>query len=518
MLLPIFLCPGRPGQGNSSALTIDNPWNRQVIATRVAPRCLRLILAMSKHPYIPKVPDKKHVPLRTKIMWGFGGLADNFMFNTMAALGTLVYVNHFKLSPVLAGLALGLPRIFDAITDPIIGNMSDNSKSRFGRRRPYMFFGVLGCVILLPLLWTLPMTETASNPWYTNMPFLYIVVMGSLLALAYTFFVVPYTALGLELTPDYDERTRVVRWRMYIGLLGSLAAGWLFRLAADSFWPDLGAGAFWVTVGVAGIVLVTGMIPVFGCREDLAIEEQEPMRFFEAVRYTLTNQPFVILFITYVTIIIALFSAQSIQPLILQHYVFEGDAVRLGNFQGWLMTMGMVLSYGSIGLIGWISMRTSKRSAMVAGLGLATAGTALLFLALDPRWPWMIFVAYFFAFLGFQGCWLMVDSMVGDICDEDELHTGRRREGMFSSVKGFALKAAQGLTFGVGGYMATAAGYDPAKVEQAGLDEITAWRMKAALIGFQIAGLLLAMAIIWLYPITREKAAETQRRLQAKRT
>lgn len=461
------------------------------------------------------MPGRKHVPLRTKVMWGFGGLADNFMFNTLTALGTLVYVDHFKLSPALAGLALGLPRIFDAITDPIIGNLSDNSKSRFGRRRPFMFVGVLGCVFLLPLLWTLPMTETAFSPWYRNVPFLYIVVMGSLLALAYTFFVVPYTALGFELTPDYDERTRVVRWRMYIGLFGSLAAGWLFRLAADEYWPDLGVGAFWVTVWVAAIVLVSGLIPVFGCKEDLSIEEQEPISFFEAVRCTMGNRPFLILFIAYVTIIVALFSAQSIAPLLMQHYVFGGDAVRLGNFQGALMTMGVVLSYASIFLIGWISMRTSKRTAMVTGLVLAFAGTALGFFALDPRWPWLLFVTGFVSFLGLQGCWLMVDSMTADICDDDELRTGRRREGMFSAVKGFALKAAQGLTFGVGGYMATAAGYDPQVVDRAGLDEHTAWKMKVALVGFQCAGLLLAIAIMWLYPITRQRAEETQRKLRA---
>jgi GPH family glycoside/pentoside/hexuronide:cation symporter len=454
------------------------------------------------------------VPLRTKITWGFGGLADNFMFNTLAALGTLVYVNHFKLSPALAGLALGLPRIFDAITDPLIGNLSDNSKSRFGRRRPFMFFGVLGCVLLLPLLWTLPMTETAANPWYSNVPFLYIVVVGSLLALAYTFFVVPYTALGFELTPDYDERTRVVRWRMYIGLFGSLAAGWLFRLAADEYWPSLGAGAFWVSVGVAAIVLVAGMIPVFGCKEELSIEKQEPIRFLEAVRYTMTNRPFVILFVAYLTIIVALFSAQSIAPLIMHHYVFGGDAIKLGNFQGALMTMAVALSYISIFLISWISMRTSKRIGMVSGLVLAFAGTALSFVAMDPRWPWMLFLSSFLAFLGLQGCWLMVDSMTADVCDDDELRTGRRREGMFSAVKGFALKAAQGLTFGIGGYMATAAGYDPQIVERAGLDENTAWKMKAALVGFQCAGLLLAIAIMWLYPITRQRAEETQRKLR----
>ena len=469
---------------------------------------------MAAQPHIPPVPGHEKVPLRTKVMWGFGGLADNFMFNTLTALGTLVYVNHFKLSPALAGLALGLPRIFDAITDPLIGNLSDNSKSRWGRRRPFMFAGVLACVVLLPLLWTLPMTETASYPWYSNVPFLYIVVVGSLLALAYTFFVVPYTALGFELTPDYDERTRVVRWRMYIGLFGSLAAGWLFRLAADDYWPSLGVGAFWVTVGVAAIVLVSGLVPVFGCKEELAIEQQDPIRFFEAVRFTMTNRPFVILFIAFVTIIVALFSAQSIAPLLMQHYMFGGDAIRLGNFQGALMTMAVPLSYLSIFLVGWVSMWTSKRTAMVGGLGLVFVGTALSFFAMDPRWPWMFFVTSFIVFLGLQGCWLMVDSMTADVCDDDELRSGRRREGMFSAVKGFALKAAQGLTFGLGGYMATAAGYDPQIVEKTGLDEATAWKMKAALVGFQCAGLLLAIAVMWLYPITRQRAEETQRKLR----
>lgn len=229
---------------------------------------------MKDSPFL-SVPGQKRVPLRTKVVWGLGGLADNFMFNTLTALGTLVYVNHFKLSPAFAGLALGTPRFLDAFIDIWIGNASDNFRSRFGRRRPFMLAGVIGCVGVMPLLWKLPWMETAANPWYANGPFLYIVILGTLLATFYTLFVVPYTALGFELTPDYDERTRVVRWRMYIGLLGSLAAGWLFRLAADDFWPDLGTGAFWVTIGVSGIVLVSGLVPVLGCREEPTASHQE---------------------------------------------------------------------------------------------------------------------------------------------------------------------------------------------------------------------------------------------------
>lgn len=451
--------------------------------------------------------------MRTRIGWGFGGLADNFMFNTMAALGTLVYVNHFKLSPALAGMALGLPRLIDAITDLWIGNLSDNSKSRFGRRRPFMFWGVLGCVVLLPMLWTLPMVQTAQNPWYSNIPFLYIVVVGSLLAAAYTLFVVPYTALGFELTPNYDERTRVVRWRMYIGLGGSLAAGWLFRAASADYFPHLGAGAFWVSVGVSVIVLISGMIPVFSCKEDVEIERQEPIKLIPAVKYTMTNKAFIILFIAYVFVIVALFSAQGIAPLLMQHYVFGGDAKALGNFQGVLTTFAVALSYVSMMLIGYISVKTSKRAAMITGLSLALVGVALSYFAMDPRWPWAMYITNFIAFLGLQGCWLMVDSMVADVCDDDELKSNRRREGMFSAVKGFALKAAQALTFGLGGYLATVAGYDPSAVEVGGLAVDTAVRMKLLLIGFQSVGLLLAIVVFCYYPITRARAEETRRLL-----
>lgn len=465
----------------------------------------------------PSVPGTKKVPLRTKVTWGFGGLADNFMFNTLTALGTLVYVNHFGLTPALAGLALAFPRLVDAFTDPWIGNLSDNAKTRLGRRRPFMLFGVIACAVLLPLLWTVPGVETAGNPWYSNLPFLYVCFIGSMLAIAYTLFVVPYTALGFELTPDYDERTRTLVWRMYIGLAGSLGAGWLFRIASEErFFPDLGVGAFWVTVGVSIIVLIAGMIPVIGCREDLEIERQEPIRLFPAIRYSMTNKPFVILFIAYVFIIVAMFAAQGIAPLLLQHHVFDGSAIKVGTFTGAVGTMAVALSYVSMILITFVSIRTNKRVAMILGLALVLTGTVLNYWAIDPRWPWALYVASFVTFLGMQGCWLMVASMVADVCDDDELTSGRRREGMFSAAIGFGLKAAQGITFGIGGYMATKAGFDPAVVAESGLAPDVAVRMKALLIGFQAAGLVLAIYLMTRYPITRERAEANQRDLKAR--
>jgi GPH family glycoside/pentoside/hexuronide:cation symporter len=150
---------------------------------------------------------------------------------------------------------------------------------------------------------------------------------------------------------------------------------------------------------------------------------------------------------------------------------------------------------------------------MLAGLGLVLTGTMAGFWALDPRWPWLLYVTGAVSFLGMQGCWLLVSSMVADICDEVELQTGRRREGMFSAVIGFALKAAQGITFGIGGYLATWAGFDAQAVAAHGVDATTAGRMKLFLVGFQALGLALAMVAMAFYPISRLSAAETRRRL-----
>ena len=457
------------------------------------------------------------VPLKTKVLWGAGGLADNFMFNTLVTLGLLIYVDYYRMSAVLAGIALFVPRFIDAITDPWIGNLSDNTHSRWGRRRPFILGGVILSAILLPLLWTPPMLDTIQNAWWQNGPFLYLCFIGSTLAIAYTCFVVPYTALGWELTPNYDERTRVISWRMYIGLFGSLTVGWLYRATQLDGFDNIGSGAIWVSVGLAVVVLVFGLMPFFGCRETGVEQKQEKISLTEAVRYTLTNRAFLILFVAYVIIIIALFSASGVMPFLFIYYVFGGDKVMAGNYTGMIGTLAVAMSYLSMFLLAYISTRSSKRMAMLAGLGFALAGTLANWWAIHPDRPWALFLAAAIAFLGLQGCWLMVDSMVGDICDDDELQSGRRREGMFSAVKGFALKLAQALTSLIGAGLLALSGYDPDLANASGISPDIAIRMKALVIGFQSVGLIIAIAIIVLYPITRSRANATRKTLEARR-
>ena len=114
------------------------------------------------------------VPLKTRIAWGFGGLADNYMFNVYNVLFLYVYVNYFNMDPVLAGIATAIPRFFDAITDPMVGNWSDNFRSKWGRRRPLIVLGTLCCAFLLPFYWMPPFLSSVKNVWYSNGPFLFV--------------------------------------------------------------------------------------------------------------------------------------------------------------------------------------------------------------------------------------------------------------------------------------------------------------------------------------------------------
>lgn len=457
------------------------------------------------------------VPLRTKLAWGAGGLADNFMFNLLMALGMLIYVDHFKLAPALAGVALFVPRFVDAITDPWIGNYSDNFVSRFGRRRPFIFIGTVLCSIIMPLLWTPPLVETAINPWYSNAPFLYLCLMGSLLAVSYTLFVVPYTALGFELTPDYDERTRTIAWRMYIGLVGSLSVGWLYKFSEHERFSNVGEGAFWVSVGVSIIVLISGLLPAVACREKVQQQPAAPIKLFKAIKFTLANKPFLILTFSYLIIIVSIFNYLGAFPLLVKHYVMLEDKDAFGSFNGYFWTMVTVVSFCSMFIVRRVAEKTSKRTAMLVGLILIFLGTALNWFALDPRWPMMVFATGVISFLGMQGCWLMVDSMIADVCDADELDTGHRREGMFSAVKGFTLKLAQAISFAVGGFFFAIVGYDATSVETSGLPIEDAVKVKGLVVLTTCVGLIIAAVAMWFYPITRERSIEIHEALEAQK-
>ncbi len=455
--------------------------------------------------------DVRKVPWKTRLGWGAGGLADNYIMNSITPhiLINPIYNLVFGLNPVLIGIALSIPRFLDALTDPLMGHFSDNTRTRWGRRRPYIVIGAVISAVLLPFLW-MPPVQTE------RFMFIYLTVIATLLSLAYTVYVVPYTAMGFELTPDYDEKTRVLAWRMYIGLTGSLTLPWAYRAAqSDIFGGDAARGAVYISIVAAILIIITGVLPAVTGKEKVFAKSQSKIGFFKAIYESFTNRSFTILVIAYLVIIGGVFSSSNLPLYINIYYVYDGNRVAGAAMAGMIGSILALTSYISLPLITWVSVKTSKRIAMILGLGLGAAGTFSTWFTITPQWPYLQLVSMFIIGLGLQGCWLMVSTMTADVCDEEELKTGLRREGAYGSVISFTLKAAMAASAIMAGAILTLSGYDTELANITGqVDASVELRMRMLFVVFQGIPMLAAAIMFLFYPITRERAEETQRKLR----
>ena len=163
----------------------------------------------------------------------------------------------FGMDPVLAGLLGGLPRLFDAITDPIMGYISDNTNSRWGRRRPYIFVGAVAAGLLFILLWQ--MDET-NSPEYN---FWYFLVISLFYIAANTIFSTPLIGLGYEMTSDYNERTRLMSLANIVGQLAWMIVPWFWVLIADKdLFENQAMGVRRLSIAIGAITIIFGIFRI----------------------------------------------------------------------------------------------------------------------------------------------------------------------------------------------------------------------------------------------------------------
>ena len=448
------------------------------------------------------------IPLKTKFYWGCGGMADNFMMSAVVALILPIYNIGFGVSAIWLGIATAIPRFLDAFVDPWMGNVSDNTQSRWGRRRPYMLGGLIVCSILFPLLWMPPFeSEVGRLSWFFT---IYV-----LFTLAYTAFIVPYTALGIELTTDYDERTRVMAWRMFLGLIvGGLAVPWLYKLSRlDAFGGSETAGIRVVGIGVGLAMLISGLPPALLVKERPHVPAAVKVALLPALRVTFSNRPFLILLVAYVFILVGLFIGGSFGLYVNIYHAFGGNKDAAATMIGWSGSVTAGAAYLSLFLATWVATHFGKRTAMLGGLAIGVVGGASMWFTINPVMPYAQLGSAFLLGLGLQGCWLMVSSMTADICDLDELESGLQREGLYSAVVGCVQKLAFALIAVAGGVFLRFSGY----VENIPPGVDTVFRMRLFLVGFITTGLVTGFFMILRYPITRQRAEEVRCLIDARK-
>jgi GPH family glycoside/pentoside/hexuronide:cation symporter len=444
------------------------------------------------------------LPARTKILYGVadGGIA---MLTASLQFFLLFFLTDvLAINPGLAGTALMVGKLtWDAINDPLIGYLSDRTRTRLGRRRPYMLAGAVPLALATWILFSIPSGLTGATAFFAILlAFLFYDTMHTMVS-------VPYSALTPELTHDYDERTSLTAVRMIFSVLGYILGAAATTALALLFQGALGwteKAAYSGVGGVFGVIAAGAVLTTALSIRERKRSEAPPSQLkpIPAVRQTFRNGPFVRLVGAFFISSFSFALMTSLLPFYLTYQLDMEDQVPMV-----LLTM---LATIGIFLFPWkkIADRINKGPAYALGLFIAClAVIATFFLPYGPT-P-LIYVIAFVAGFGFSAQWVFPWSMLPDVVEYDQLQTRERREGIYYGVWALLTKLTDALGVAVGGWALALFGYVPNMVQT-----------DMARLGIRLFfGLIPSMAIILSlpllirYPITRQSHTELRRRLEA---
>jgi GPH family glycoside/pentoside/hexuronide:cation symporter len=508
------------------------------------------------------ITARDKVPFNQKAAFGAG----QFVLNLLpGALGFFMFflLTAFGIDPFLAGLLGGLPRIFDAITDPIMGFISDNTTSKWGRRRPYIFVGAIFSGVLFAILWQL-------NPENTQMyNFWYFLIFSMVFLIGNTMFATPLVGLGYEMTSDYNERTRLMAFANTVGQVAWMIVPWFWVIIAD---PDVfesqAVGVRKLSIIVGLVCVVLGVLPAIFCKgiDSAHMENRKKISMstllenikdlFLGIKQVSKNKPFMKLCGATFLVFNGFQMVAAFSVYIIVFYMFNGSYGDAGTWPAWFSTITAVLTaFVVIPIISWMSGKWGKRRAFIistfisvigyilkwwgfsntlndkfneTGLGQAlNAGVNSIFKFLDPfltsigmSWfsidttngsPWLIFVPIPFIAFGLGGLFTLMMSMTADVCDLDELENGMpRKEGTFGAIYWWMVKLGQALALVLGGLVLKLVGFISDAPNQAAS---TMTNLRIADIIIPSVTALLAVVVMWNYSLNEKKARKIKAEL-----
>ena len=482
---------------------------------------------MSQATHFETAPGDR-IPFPKKLIYGLGAFVNNIL---AAAIGGMIIVLNLGLgmNPALVGLLGALPRLTDAITDPLMGYISDNTRSRWGRRRPYIFVGAIAVGIIFALLWQLPAEKTES--FY----FWYFLAGSLIFYLAYTIFATPWVALGYELTPDYHERTRLMGVQNFIGNIAYMISPYFLAIMySKRLFVDVVEGAANLAIIIGVVVAAIGILPAIFLRErfkEVAAAEVEEHKkevegsgsavlrviadFLRGFALTLKFKPFLKLCAATFLVFNGFILIASFQSYVIIYYVFEGDAAAGAELVGHSGLLMAVVALAVIAFVTWLATRIGKRRAFFVSTGISMVGYALKWFCFTPDNPWLVLIPAPLMAFGLAGLFTLMPSMICDVVDADELNTHERREGMYGSIFWWVVKLGQAVAIAGGGVLLNLTGFDVALEGNQSPLAITQMRLFDAFVPCIASGV--AIWAIATFPITEEKAHEVRMQLEARR-
>jgi GPH family glycoside/pentoside/hexuronide:cation symporter len=437
------------------------------------------------------------LPLVTKLAYGVGDLGTAITANLIAFFLLPFFTDVAGISPAWAGSILLVGKGWDAINDPIIGVLTDKTRTRWGRRRPWLLFGAIPFGLSFALLWWVPF------PQQQDLLIIYYLIVAILFNTFYTAVNLPYVALTPELTDDYDQRTTLTNFRFAFSIGGSVISAVLHLSIVNLFQDNLMAGIFWAVVAT---------IPVFICfwgtkERPIPTDQGEPMPILEQFKIAFSSKPYLFIIGIYICVWLAVQATATVIPYYITYWIRPENANQVIS-----LTILAVQGTAFISLFAWniISRKIGKKAVFVWGSSVWILAQIGLFVLQSQQILFMYILAVL-AGAGVAVAYLVPWAMIPDVIDLDELVTGKRREGIFYGAMVLLQKfALAGALLGVG-LALEMAGFIPPQGDKPVLDQpeavLQVLRFLMAVVPMIL--LIIGIGLVSFYPITKEKHEET---------
>ena len=350
--------------------------------------------------------------------------------------------------------------------------------------------------------------------------------------LTYTIYATPFVAFGYEMTPNYHERTRLHAFANAVGQLAWVGVPWFYAIMASSLFDNTVHGARVLAIWVGGAIIVMGIVPAIFCRERIGKLQptEEPAgvsgvaknlsEFFKSLGTTLKCKPFLKLCSATFLVFNGYQLGVSFALYVMIYYVFGGNDEAAGNLNGWWGSLTAICTVGVIPLTAAISERLGKRRTFLLTISLSILGYAIKWVGYNPEHPYWLLASCPFVAFGTGALFTLMGSMISDVCDYDELQSGKRREGVFGAIYWWMVKVGMALAGLIGGYLLVGSGFitpAPDATEPVVQSAETLFYLRVFDVMIPMATSIIAMVIMATYEITETRANEIRTELESRR-
>ena len=445
---------------------------------------------------------EERLPRRYTIGWATGGLATALMINTQGLLLLRFMTDYLGIGAVIAASLLAASRFFDAAIDPVFGWLSDRTRSRWGRRAPFLLFGAPLCAAAMVMMFDVPaFLSPAATIAYVGFALI-------VFAAAYTVFRIPHLAMSAEITLNTRSRADLMFYKVYATAIGGVLIAQTALPKLLTFWGGTreAHGAIgWVA---GAVVLIAGLVTFWSTRNAhfTSPRHDPPMAWRQKLKLGYQNKPFMTLLYIKLAYLFAFGMYASSLPFFSKYVMLKPDA-----WLGTIFVTGSIAMFATQPAWVWLVRRYDKRVSLVLAFGLFAIGMgSWWFAAPDDGWAGIIARACIYG-IGQGGVLLIIQIMLPDTIEYDRNRTGLHREGIYAALFTMVEKGMSGLGtaflgafLGMMGYVASTKGIAADQPESA----IFALRLAVAV--FPASALVIAMLLSLRYDLSAARLIDSR--------